>query len=99
MKSNAQLRRDDLDDVPQPPPIHVVVLDMASSSQTAPPPPQQNAGYAQILEAFSCTSEWHKHYAADTFISAAGSSLDQPLCGAEPAGHPGVSQASSSIQQ
>jgi hypothetical protein len=39
MKSNAQLRRDDQDDVPQPPPIHVAVPDMASSSQTAPPPP------------------------------------------------------------
>jgi hypothetical protein len=34
MKSNAQLRRDDLDDAPQPPPppIHVAVLDMASVS-------------------------------------------------------------------
>jgi len=31
MKSNAQLRRDDLDDAPQPPPIHVAVPDMASS--------------------------------------------------------------------
>jgi len=37
MKSNAQLRRDDLDDASQPPPIHVAVPDMASSSQTAPP--------------------------------------------------------------
>jgi len=35
MKSNAQLRRDDMDDAPQPPPIHVAVPDMASSSQTA----------------------------------------------------------------
>jgi hypothetical protein len=40
MKSNAQLRRD----APQPPPIHVAVLNMASSSQTAPP--QQDANYA-----------------------------------------------------
>jgi hypothetical protein len=32
MKSNAQLRRDDQDDNPQPPPIHVVVPDMASFS-------------------------------------------------------------------
>jgi hypothetical protein len=32
MKSNAQLRRDDMDDVPQPPPIHVAIPDMASSS-------------------------------------------------------------------
>jgi hypothetical protein len=46
MKSLAQLRHDDLDDVPQPPPIHVAVPDMASSSQTAPPPPQQDAGHA-----------------------------------------------------
>jgi hypothetical protein len=53
MKSNAQLRRDDLDDVPQPPPIHVAVLDMVSSSHNAPPPPQQDAGYAQILEALA----------------------------------------------
>jgi hypothetical protein len=37
MKSNAQLRHDDLDDAPHPPPIHVGVPDMASSSQTAPP--------------------------------------------------------------
>jgi hypothetical protein len=51
MKSNAQLRRDDLDDAPQPPPIHVAVLDMASSSQTAPP--QQDASYSQILEALA----------------------------------------------
>jgi hypothetical protein len=32
MKSNAQLRGDDMDDAPQPPPIHVTVPDMASSS-------------------------------------------------------------------
>jgi hypothetical protein len=51
MKSNAQLRRDDLDDAPQPPPIHVAVTDMASSSQIAPP--QQDASYAQILEALA----------------------------------------------
>jgi hypothetical protein len=51
MKSNAQLRRDDLDDAPQPPPIHVAVLDIASSSQTTPPPPQLDASYTQILEA------------------------------------------------
>jgi hypothetical protein len=37
MNSNAQLRRDDLDDAPQPPPIPVGVPDMASSSQTAHP--------------------------------------------------------------
>jgi hypothetical protein len=53
MKSNAQLRRDDLDDVPQPPPIHVVVPDMASSSQTAPPSTSQDTRYAQILEALA----------------------------------------------
>jgi hypothetical protein len=51
MKSNTQLRHDDLDDAPQPPPIHVAVLDMASSSQTAPP--QQDTSYAQILEALA----------------------------------------------
>jgi hypothetical protein len=51
MKSNAQLRREDKDDDPQPPHIHVAVPDMASSSQTAPPPPQQDTRYAQILEA------------------------------------------------
>jgi len=49
MKSNAQLRRDDMNDALQPPPIHVAVPDMASSSQTTPP--QQDASYAQILEA------------------------------------------------
>jgi hypothetical protein len=53
MKSNAQLKRDDLEDAPPPPHIHVAVLDMASSSQTAPPPPQQDASYAQILEALA----------------------------------------------
>jgi hypothetical protein len=55
MKSNAQLRRDDLDDVPQSPPIHVTVPDMASSFQTAPPPPPplQDTSYAQILEALA----------------------------------------------
>jgi hypothetical protein len=53
MKSNAQLRRDDSDDAPPPLPIHVVAPDIASSSQTAPPPSQQDAGYAQILEAFA----------------------------------------------
>jgi len=46
MKSNAQLRHDDMYDAPQPLPIHVVVPDMASFSQT----PQQDASYAQILE-------------------------------------------------
>jgi hypothetical protein len=50
MKFNAQLRRHDLDDAPQPPPIPVGVPDMASSSQTAPP--QHDACYAQIMEAF-----------------------------------------------
>jgi hypothetical protein len=40
-----------MDDAPQPPPIHVAVPDMASSSQTAPP--QQDASYAQILEALA----------------------------------------------
>jgi hypothetical protein len=53
MKSNAQLRHDDLDDAPQPPPIHVAVPDVASSFQTAPPPPQQDASFAQILEALA----------------------------------------------
>jgi hypothetical protein len=54
MKSNAQLRCDDLDDVPLPPPNPAIVVpDMASFSQTAPPPPQQDVGYAQILEALA----------------------------------------------
>jgi hypothetical protein len=39
--------------VPPPPPIHVAVPDMASSSQTAPPLSQQDASYAQILEALA----------------------------------------------
>jgi hypothetical protein len=53
MKSNAQLRRDDLDDdVPPSSPIPVTVPDMASTSQTAPPP-QQDVSYAQILEALA----------------------------------------------
>jgi len=56
MKSNAQLRRDDLDDAPPPPPIHVMAPDVTSSFQTAPPPlppPQQDTGYAQILDALA----------------------------------------------
>jgi hypothetical protein len=53
MKSTAQLRRYNQDDDPQPHHIHVVVPDMASSSQNALPPPQQDAGYAQILEALA----------------------------------------------
>jgi hypothetical protein len=53
MKSNAQLRRDDQDDMLPPSPIHVAVSDMASSSQTAPPPSQQDASYTQILEALA----------------------------------------------
>lgn len=32
MKSNAQLRREDEDEAPQPPPIHVEMLDILSSS-------------------------------------------------------------------
>jgi hypothetical protein len=40
MKSNAQLRQEDQNDAPQPPLIHVVVLDIGSFSQIAPPPPQ-----------------------------------------------------------
>jgi hypothetical protein len=43
MKSNAQLRCEDQDEAPQPPPIHVEMLDIASSSQTALPRPQQDA--------------------------------------------------------
>jgi hypothetical protein len=53
MKSNAQLRRDDQDDMPPPPTIHVAIPDMASSSQTALPPSQQDASYTQILEALA----------------------------------------------
>jgi hypothetical protein len=51
MKSNAQVRREDQDEAPQPRPIHVEMPDIASSSQTAPPPPQHNASCAQILAA------------------------------------------------
>jgi hypothetical protein len=46
MKSIAQLRLEDQDEAPQPPPIHVEIHDIASSSQTAPQPPQHDAGYA-----------------------------------------------------
>jgi hypothetical protein len=53
MKSNAQLRREDQAETPQPPPIHVEMLDIASSSHTAPPPPQHDAGYAQTLAALA----------------------------------------------
>lgn len=53
MKSNAQLRHKDQDDAPSPPPIHVMMPDIASSSQTALPPPQQEAGYAEILAALA----------------------------------------------
>jgi hypothetical protein len=42
MKSNAQLRHEDQDEGPQPPPIHVEMPNIISSSQTAPPPPQQD---------------------------------------------------------
>jgi hypothetical protein len=51
MKFNAQLRHDDQDEAPQPPPIHIEMPDIASSSQTVPPPPQHDVGYAQILVA------------------------------------------------
>jgi hypothetical protein len=51
MKSNAQLRHEDQDEAPQPPPIHVEMPDIASSSQTTPSPPQHNASYARILAA------------------------------------------------
>jgi hypothetical protein len=51
MNSSTQLRRDDMDDAPQPPPIHVAVPDMASFSQTTPQ--QQDTNYAQILEALA----------------------------------------------
>jgi hypothetical protein len=40
-----------MNDAPQPPPIHVAVPDMASSSQTAPP--QQDASYSRILAALA----------------------------------------------
>jgi hypothetical protein len=53
MKSNAQLRCEDQDDTPQPPPIHVMVPDKGPSFQTAPPSPHQDDGYAQILEALA----------------------------------------------
>jgi hypothetical protein len=53
MKSNAQLRREDQDEAPQPPPIHGEMPNIASSSQTTLPPPQHDAGYAQILAALA----------------------------------------------
>jgi hypothetical protein len=53
MKSNAHLRCDYQDEEPQPAPIHVEIPDIGSSSQTALPPPQQDAGYAQNLEALA----------------------------------------------
>jgi hypothetical protein len=63
---------------------------MASSSQTAPL--KQDASYAQILEALAALQiEWHEHYAANSFFSAVGGSLDQPPSRAEPARHPRVS--------
>jgi hypothetical protein len=40
MKSNAQLRREDHGEAPQPPPIHVEMSAIISSSQSTPPPPQ-----------------------------------------------------------
>jgi hypothetical protein len=43
MKSNAQLRREDQDEAPHPPHIHVEMPNIESSSQTAPPPPQHDA--------------------------------------------------------
>jgi len=99
MKSNAQLKRDDLDDAPQPPPPphscssiwHGIFFSDCSSTFTA------GCWLCLDFGGFSCTSERHEHNAADTFISAALRSLDQPPGGAEPAGHPGVSQASSSV--
>jgi hypothetical protein len=51
MNSSTQLRRDDMDDAPQSPPIHVAVPNMASFSQTTPQ--QQDTNYAQILEALA----------------------------------------------
>jgi hypothetical protein len=53
MKFNAQLRREDQDEAPQPPPIHVEMSNITSSSQTAPPPPQQDAGNPHILAALA----------------------------------------------
>jgi hypothetical protein len=57
MKSNAQLRCEDQDEAPQPPPIHVEMPDIASSSKTAPLPPQHDVGYAQILAALKSLQE------------------------------------------
>jgi hypothetical protein len=73
---------------------------------TAPPPPQQDASYAQILEVLAALQEGYEFHAAGCFFYAAvyfyyvaGGSLCQPLCGAEPVRHPGVSQAPPSVQQ
>jgi len=39
IKSNAQLRRKDQDEAPQPPLVHGEMPDIVSSLQTAPEPP------------------------------------------------------------
>jgi len=53
MKSNAQLRRDDLDDdMPPPPLILVGIPSVASSSQTTPSP-QLDVSYSHIMEALA----------------------------------------------
>jgi hypothetical protein len=53
MKSNAHLRCEDQNEVPQTPHIHVMVHDIASSSQTVLPHPHQDASYAEILAALA----------------------------------------------
>jgi hypothetical protein len=75
MKSNAQLRCEDHDETPQPPPTHIEMPDIASSSQTTPPPPQHDASYAQILAALASLQGGYEFYAAGGFLYAAGGSL------------------------
>jgi hypothetical protein len=57
MKSNAQLRHEDQDEAPQPPPMHVKMTIVASSSQTTPPPPPFDAVLTQILASLESLHE------------------------------------------
>jgi hypothetical protein len=57
MKSNAQLRHEDEDEAPQPPPIHVEMPTVASSSQTALAPPLFDAVLTQILASLKSLHE------------------------------------------
>jgi hypothetical protein len=75
MQSNAQLRREDQDEAPQPPPIHVEMPDIASSFQTTQPPPTHDTGYAHILAALASHSGGYEFYTTCCFLYVAGGSL------------------------